>query len=111
MEYTDIAIIPGCESVALRGALGRVLARDVRSPLSVPGHANAAMAGYALRERQSAERGDAGLMQGPGPRRPGRPPGPADASCVPWARPITTPTGAGSSPAPWSMSSRFFGLV
>ena len=47
--HADIAIIPGCERVALRGALGRVLARDVRSPLPVPGHANAAMDGYALR--------------------------------------------------------------
>ena len=46
--HADIAIIPGCERVALRGALGRVLARDVRSPLPVPGHANAAMDGYAL---------------------------------------------------------------
>ena len=47
--HADIAVIPGCERVALRGALGRVLARDVRSPLLVPGHANAAMDGYALR--------------------------------------------------------------
>lgn len=47
--HADIAIIPGCERVALRGALGRVLAREVRSPLPVPGHANAAMDGYALR--------------------------------------------------------------
>ena len=47
--HADIAIIPGCERVALRDALGRVLAREVRSPLPVPGHANAAMDGYALR--------------------------------------------------------------
>jgi molybdopterin molybdotransferase len=47
--HADIAIIPGCEQIALRGALGRVLARDVHSPLPVPGHANAAMDGYALR--------------------------------------------------------------
>ena len=47
--HADIAVVPGCERVALRGALGRVLAREVRSPLPVPGHANAAMDGYALR--------------------------------------------------------------
>jgi molybdopterin molybdotransferase len=47
--HADIAIIPGCERFALRDALGRVLAREVRSPLPVPGHANAAMDGYALR--------------------------------------------------------------
>ena len=47
--HADIAVIPGCERVALRGGLGRVLAREIRSPLPVPGHANAAMDGYALR--------------------------------------------------------------
>ena len=37
------------EQVALRAALGRVLAADVRSPINVPGHDNSAMDGYALR--------------------------------------------------------------
>lgn len=37
------------ESVALRSALGRVLAGDVVSPFDVPGHDNAAMDGWALR--------------------------------------------------------------
>jgi len=37
------------ERVPLRSALGRVLARDVVSPISVPAHDNSAMDGYALR--------------------------------------------------------------
>jgi molybdopterin molybdotransferase len=41
--------IDACEKVALRTALGRVLALDVISPISVPAHDNSAMDGYALR--------------------------------------------------------------
>jgi molybdopterin molybdotransferase len=37
------------EQVALRAALGRVLALDVVSPIDVPAHDNSAMDGYALR--------------------------------------------------------------
>ncbi len=37
------------ECVPLTGALGRVLAVDVTSPLDVPGHDNSAMDGYAVR--------------------------------------------------------------
>jgi len=36
------------ETVALRAALGRVLAADVISPIDVPGHDNSAMDGYAF---------------------------------------------------------------
>jgi len=36
------------EQVALRAALGRVLARDIVSPIDVPAHDNSAMDGYAL---------------------------------------------------------------
>jgi molybdopterin molybdotransferase len=36
------------ETVPLRDALGRVLVKDVISPLNVPGHTNSAMDGYAL---------------------------------------------------------------
>ena len=39
----------GSERVALRMALGRVLARDVVSPIDVPAYDNSAMDGYALR--------------------------------------------------------------
>ena len=37
------------EQVALRAALGRVLAQDIVSPIDVPAHDNSAMDGYALR--------------------------------------------------------------
>lgn len=37
------------EQVAIRSALGRVLAVDCTSPIDVPGHTNSAMDGYALR--------------------------------------------------------------
>jgi len=37
------------EMVALRSSLGRVLARDIVSPINVPAHDNSAMDGYALR--------------------------------------------------------------
>jgi molybdopterin molybdotransferase len=43
------APVQGVERLALRAALGRVLAADVISPLDVPGHDNSAMDGYALR--------------------------------------------------------------
>jgi molybdopterin molybdotransferase len=41
--------VTAVESVALRSALGRVLARDIVSPIDVPAHDNSAMDGYALR--------------------------------------------------------------
>jgi molybdopterin molybdotransferase len=40
--------VQATESVALRSALGRVLARDIVSPIAVPAHDNSAMDGYAL---------------------------------------------------------------
>ena len=46
------------ESVALRSALGRVLARDIVSPIDVPAHDNSAMDGYALRGSELAREGD-----------------------------------------------------
>ena len=42
------------EKVALRSALGRVLAADVVSPIDVPSHDNSAMDGYALRGAELA---------------------------------------------------------
>jgi molybdopterin molybdotransferase len=41
--------VSGIEKVALRAALGRVLAEDVVSTVDVPGRDNSAMDGYALR--------------------------------------------------------------
>ena len=40
--------IPGEEQVALRDALGRIVAEPIISPMNVPGHTNSAMDGYAL---------------------------------------------------------------
>lgn len=37
------------ERVAVRSALGRILAADIVSPINVPGHDNSAMDGYAVR--------------------------------------------------------------
>ena len=44
-----VPTVSGTESVAIRSALGRVLARDVISPIAVPAADNSAMDGYALR--------------------------------------------------------------
>ena len=41
--------VQAVEKLALRSALGRVLARDIVSPIAVPSHDNSAMDGYALR--------------------------------------------------------------
>ncbi|MBC8055994.1 MAG: molybdopterin molybdotransferase MoeA, partial [Rhizobiales bacterium] len=41
--------VQAVEMLALRSALGRVLARDVASDIDVPAHDNSAMDGYALR--------------------------------------------------------------
>ena len=41
--------VSGTERVAVRDALGRVLAEDVISPFNVPAHDNSAMDGYAVR--------------------------------------------------------------
>ena len=44
--------VAGTEEVGIFEALGRVLARDVISPISVPPHDNSAMDGYAFAGRQ-----------------------------------------------------------
>jgi molybdopterin molybdotransferase len=46
--FSEITPVHGIERIALRGALGRVLAHDVLSPVNVPAHANSAVDGYAL---------------------------------------------------------------
>ena len=45
----DIEPLAGREQLAIRSALGRVLAREVISPFNVPPYDNSAMDGYALR--------------------------------------------------------------
>jgi len=44
----DVQAVEGSETVAVRSALGRVLAADVESRIDVPSHTNSAMDGYAL---------------------------------------------------------------
>jgi len=41
--------VSGIERLPVRAALGRVLARDIVSPINVPSHDNSAMDGYAVR--------------------------------------------------------------
>ncbi|HET9820437.1 MAG TPA: gephyrin-like molybdotransferase Glp [Burkholderiaceae bacterium] len=50
--------VDAVESVALRAALGRVLAHDVTSTIDVPAHDNSAMDGYALRGADLMGAGD-----------------------------------------------------
>ena len=44
-----LAPVEGYQQLALRDALGRVLAEDVASPIDVPAYTNSAMDGYAVR--------------------------------------------------------------
>jgi molybdopterin molybdotransferase len=50
LQRIEAAVQPvsGIEKVALRSALGRVLAEDILSPIDVPSHTNSAVDGYAL---------------------------------------------------------------
>jgi molybdopterin molybdotransferase len=50
--------VQAVERLALRSALGRVLARDIVSPIAVPAHDNSAMDGYALRSADLATAAD-----------------------------------------------------
>jgi molybdopterin molybdotransferase len=45
----DLQAIRGEEQLAIRSALGRILAKDVLSQINVPPHENSAMDGYAVR--------------------------------------------------------------
>ena len=51
--------VQAVEMLALRSALGRVLARDVISPIDVPAHDNSAMDGYAVRGSELGAGADA----------------------------------------------------
>ena len=50
--------VQAVEKLAIRSALGRVLAGDVISTIAVPAHDNSAMDGYALRGSELAAGGD-----------------------------------------------------
>ncbi|MFT3955584.1 MAG: molybdopterin molybdotransferase MoeA [Piscinibacter sp.] len=54
--------VQAVEMLALRTSLGRVLARDIVSPINVPAHDNSAMDGYALRGSDLAADGDTRLV-------------------------------------------------
>lgn len=58
----SVAIVRGHERVALRAALGRILAEDVRSPIDVPQGTNSAMDGYALSGSDLPESGNRELQ-------------------------------------------------
>ncbi len=47
-QLTATVVVTQRESVSLLDALGRVLAEDIVSPISVPPHDNSAMDGYAF---------------------------------------------------------------
>ena len=49
------------EQVAVEDALGRIVAADVTAPIDVPGHANSAMDGYAVRAADIPDDGEATL--------------------------------------------------
>src|ERR687889_2952940 len=53
--------VTAIERVHVRAALGRVLARDVISPLDVPAHDNSAMDGYAVRHADLKSDGEVTL--------------------------------------------------
>lgn len=50
--------VQAVEMLAIRSSLGRVLARDIVSPINVPANDNSAMDGYALRGSDLAAAGD-----------------------------------------------------
>lgn len=54
--------VEAVEQVAIRSALGRVLAADVVSPIDVPAHDNSAMDGYALRGSDLGAGGESRLI-------------------------------------------------
>lgn len=57
----SIEPVIGWERVAVRSALGRILAEDVIAPCNVPAHDNSAMDGYAVRAADLAAGADSAL--------------------------------------------------
>ena len=53
--------ITAAERIAVEDALDRITAADVEAPIDVPGHANSAMDGYAVRAADVPDRGEATL--------------------------------------------------
>lgn len=87
-DIIDRVVVPveAVERVALRSALGRVLAENIASPFDVPASDNSAMDGYAVRAADLIP--DAPTTPGsPAPHSPGGPstvlPAPAKRSASP----------------------------
>ena len=59
--FDKLQPIAGWERVAVRGALGRVLAEDIIAPYNVPAHDNSAMDGYAVRAQDLGANGETAL--------------------------------------------------
>ena len=59
--HAQLSLAVGRESVPLAEARGRILGRDLISPLDLPPHDNAAVDGYALSDRDLPESGTARL--------------------------------------------------
>ena len=57
-----VSPIDGAEKIPLRESLGRICARDVLSPIAVPGHDNSAMDGFAARVEDLSEEQETPLM-------------------------------------------------
>jgi molybdopterin molybdotransferase len=55
--------VQGFEQLAIRSALGRILAEDVRSPINVPPYSNSAMDGYAVRSADLPAEGEIALTR------------------------------------------------
>lgn len=60
--FSGLPVIEQSHGCALSDALGRVLARDVESPVDVPPQANSAMDGYALARESIPTEGEARLQ-------------------------------------------------
>ena len=56
-----VQAVDGFEQLAVRDALGRVLAEDIHATINVPSHTNSAMDGYALSARDIPQQGSTSL--------------------------------------------------
>ncbi|KAB2965224.1 molybdopterin molybdotransferase MoeA [Zoogloea sp.] len=59
---STVTPLSGWEKVAIRAALGRILAADVIAPCNVPAHDNSAMDGYAVRAEDLSADGEVSLQ-------------------------------------------------
>ncbi|HMV61760.1 MAG TPA: molybdopterin molybdotransferase MoeA [Zoogloea sp.] len=60
--FDRLTPVGGYERIALRAALGRILAEPVIAPCNVPAHDNSAMDGYAIRADDLPESGEASFQ-------------------------------------------------